>query len=102
MVETCGTFGPQALSLFRELGQHLKKTTGEQRSYQFVIQRVSVAIQTGNAISVLGTLDQFNRTSEDPIFFNDLFTIFIYLFIFYFCHYIWLLLPLFGLAFIII
>ena len=67
-VETCGTFGPQALSLFRELGQRLKKATGEQRSYQFLIQRVSVAIQTGNAISVLGTLDQPSRTSEDFFF----------------------------------
>ena len=67
-VETCGTFGPQALSLFRELGQHLKKATGEQRSYQFLIQRVSVAIQTGNAISILGTLDQPSRTSEDFFF----------------------------------
>ena len=84
------TFGPQTLSVFRELGQPLKKTTGEQRSYQFLIQRVSVAIQTVIATSVLGTLDQFSRTSEDPFFFNDLFTIFIYLFIYLFLS-LWLL-----------
>ena len=43
------------------------KVTGEQRSYQFLIERAYVAILTGNAISVLGTLDQLSRTSEDPL-----------------------------------
>ena len=43
------------------------KATGEQISYQFLIQRVYIAILTSNAISVLGTLDQLSRTSEDSL-----------------------------------
>ena len=40
----------------RDLGQHVKIATGEPQSFAFLMQRLAVAIQAGNAISVLGTL----------------------------------------------
>ena len=41
----------------QELGQRLGRVTGEVRSTNFLIQRLSVAVQRGNSASVLGTMD---------------------------------------------
>ena len=54
-VETSGVFGPEALSLLEDIGRRIRAETGEPRSFQFLLQGVSVAIQRGNAASVLGT-----------------------------------------------
>ena len=64
-VETSGTVGPTSASFLRELGKRLKMATGEPRSYIFLLQRISVAIQVGNATSVLGSLP---ATSSDEDF----------------------------------
>ena len=53
-VETSGVFGPRTLSFVRDLGRRLRRQTGEVRSTAYLIQRLSVAVQQGNAISVLG------------------------------------------------
>ena len=55
-VETCGTFGPQAGEFFRELGRRVRRATFEPNAYQYLVQRISVAVQRGNATSVLGSL----------------------------------------------
>ena len=55
-IETSGSVGPSTMSFLRDLGHHLKMTTGEPQSFTFLLQRLSVAIQSGNAISVLGSL----------------------------------------------
>ena len=55
-VETSGVLGPEALQLLRDLGHRLREATGEQRSYQFLLQRVSMAVQRGNRVAVVGSL----------------------------------------------
>jgi len=55
-IETLGACGPEAKALLKEIGKRLTKSTGEPRSSSFLMQRVSVAVQRGNAASVLGTL----------------------------------------------
>ena len=55
-VETSGVLGPEAFQLLRDLGHRLREATGEQRSYQFLLQRVSVAVQRGNRVAVVGSL----------------------------------------------
>ena len=55
-IETTGVCGPEALQFLRELGHCLKAETGEPRSLQFLFQRISVAMQRGNAAAVLGTI----------------------------------------------
>ena len=55
-IETSGSVGLSAMSFLRVLGHHLKTTTGEPQSLAFLLQRLSVANQTGYAISVLGSL----------------------------------------------
>ena len=56
-IETLGVFGAKTMWFVQELGQRLERVTGEVRSTNFLIQRLSVAVQRGNSASVLGTMD---------------------------------------------
>ena len=58
-VETSGVFGPLTHAFLKDLGRRITLATGEARSYSYLIQRVSVAIQRGNAASVAGTTGEF-------------------------------------------
>ncbi len=60
-VETLGSFGDDALKLVHDLGGRLRSVSGDGRETSWLIQRVSLAIQRGNAASVLATIP---RTSE--------------------------------------
>ncbi len=55
-VETIGPFGDAAFKLVRELGGRLREATGEPRETAWLIQRISLAIQRGNAASVTSTI----------------------------------------------
>ncbi len=54
-IETSGAFGPDALDLFRDLGRRIRVITLEVKSCAYLIQQVSVAVQRGNALAVMGT-----------------------------------------------
>ena len=54
-VETMGVLGDEATAFFRELGRRIAAVTNEPKSFQFLMQRLSVAVQRGNAACVLGT-----------------------------------------------
>ena len=54
--ETCGTTGPESLPFLQELGRRLRRANGEPNSYSYLLQRLSVAIQVGNCVSVLESL----------------------------------------------
>lgn len=54
-VETLGAYGTSARSLVGDLGARITRSTGEHRSTLFLRQRISIAVQRGNALSVLGT-----------------------------------------------
>ena len=56
-IETSGVFGAKTMRFVQELGQRLERVTGEVRSTNFLIQRLSVAVQRGNSASVLVTMD---------------------------------------------
>ena len=55
VVETSGVVGPQSLIFLKDLGRRLRQVSGEERSFSYLIQRISVAVQWGNVASVLGT-----------------------------------------------
>ena len=57
-IETSGVFGAKTMRFVQELGQRLERVTGEVRSTNFLIQRLSVAVQRGNSASVLGTIQR--------------------------------------------
>jgi len=64
VVETLGVWGPEAASLVSELGRRIAVITGEPRSASFLRQRIDVALQRGNAASIMGTLQQFQLPDE--------------------------------------
>ena len=55
-VESLGALGAEATALFRKIGQRITAATGELRSGQFLMQRLSVTVQRGNAACILGTV----------------------------------------------
>ena len=54
-VETLGALGEEAATFLRDIGRRIAVAAGEPRSTQFLFQRLSIAIQRGNAASVVGT-----------------------------------------------
>ena len=46
-IETSGVFGAKTMRFVQKLGQRLEGVTGEARSTNFLIQRLSVAVQRG-------------------------------------------------------
>ena len=52
--ETMGAAGPRTLALVKEVGRRIAAETGEPKSTDYLLQRLSVAVQRGNCASVLG------------------------------------------------
>ena len=55
-VETMGVVGEEGLTFLKELGARISTSTKKRRSFEFLMQRFSVAIQRGNAACIRGTL----------------------------------------------
>ena len=55
-VQSLGVLGEDARSFFRNLAKRLEVVNEDRRSHQFLLQRVAVAVQRGNAASVLGSI----------------------------------------------
>ena len=66
-VESLGPWGPNGLKLIQEIGKRIQVTTGEPRSTSFLIQSISMAVQRGNAASVMGTVE--NQRLLDEIYY---------------------------------
>ena len=66
VVETSGMFGEAAVEFSRDLGRCLHKITGEPRSREFLLQRISVAVQRGNAAAVLGSIRRKLKKQPGP------------------------------------
>ena len=64
-METLGTWGKLGLNFIEEVGKDIIDKTGERRSTNFLFQSISIAVQRGNAISILGTLKQEDRQLEE-------------------------------------
>ena len=61
-METSGVFGVHTLGFVKELGRRLRHQTGEVKSATYLIQRLSIAVQRGNALAVLGSSRQYCPT----------------------------------------
>ena len=55
VIESSGACGPLTLEFLRDLGNRLRQATGEESSFMYLLQRLSVAVQRGNAAAILGT-----------------------------------------------
>ena len=67
-IETLGSYGESADAFIRELGRRIAVITGEKRATDFLRQRISVAIQRGNAACILATADAFDGRLDDIYF----------------------------------
>ena len=56
-IETSGSFGLDTATFIRVLGRKLKKENQDVNSCTYLVQRLSVAVQRGNAASVPGTMN---------------------------------------------
>jgi hypothetical protein len=56
-VETMGALGEEASDFLHDLGKRIERVSGERRATEYLLQRISVAVQRGNAAAVLGTVD---------------------------------------------
>ena len=54
-IETSGAFGSAALELFTDIARRIRFVTLEVNAQPYLIQRISVALQQGNAAAILGT-----------------------------------------------
>lgn len=63
-VETLGPWGHRAHHLFREISKRLVEATRDPRAGGYLAQRISLAIQRGNAASILGTLPPGEELGE--------------------------------------
>ena len=58
------SFGPKTTEFLKELGHRLRQLSGEVNSFAYLAQRLSVAIQRGNAASVLGIIKMDSQEEE--------------------------------------
>ena len=63
-VETMGSWGQMGLGFIKELGARITNVTKDNRSTSYLFQALSMAIQRGNAISVMGTVPDVKELDE--------------------------------------
>lgn len=63
-VETMGPWSEEAINFANKLGERLINETGEQRAKLFFMQNISIALQRGNAASVMGTFPSDEGLNE--------------------------------------
>ena len=63
-VETLGVWNEEGLGFVRELGRRTSLVTNDPRETSFLLQRLSVAVQRGNAASCLGSLPPSTPASD--------------------------------------
>ena len=52
-IETAGTYSEGTKNIVRDIGRRLTEATGDQRETFWFMQRLSLAVQRGNAASIL-------------------------------------------------
>ena len=58
-VETFGSWGPRGLKFIKEIGRKIQGKTGNKNATSHIIQAISMTVQRGNTISIMGTLAQW-------------------------------------------
>ena len=64
-IETSGTWGEQGFDLIRKIGRRIAELTYEPRATSFLRQRLSVAVQRGNAVCVMGIFRSTNTVATE-------------------------------------
>ena len=56
VVETMGVIGNEARQFLTDVARRIEKESDDKSALQHLLQRISITVQRGNALSVLGTL----------------------------------------------
>ena len=56
VVETLGAIGSEARHFLTDVARHIEKEYEDKSALQHLLQRISISVQRGNAVSVLATL----------------------------------------------
>ena len=86
-IETLGGIVDSSWAFLRTLGQRIRKQTGEKRSFAWLRQRLSIAVQRGNAACILKSVPDSSHRSYpladelQPLCFS--FCILLYTFVFF-------------------
>ena len=59
-IETAGSWDDQAVELIEEIGRRSAQETDDTKEIMYLFQRISVAIQRGNALALTNTFDTDN------------------------------------------
>ena len=63
-VKTFGSWGPESLKIIKDIERKIQDTTGEKHATEYLIQSLSMTIQRGNAVSIMGTVGQTQKLDE--------------------------------------
>jgi hypothetical protein len=63
-VETMGSWSSDSIKFIKEVGSKLQQQCGDKRSKFYLYQKLSLAIQRGNAASILGTIPPSRPLNE--------------------------------------
>ena len=63
-METLGSWGKSSIKFLEDLGARIAAATGDKRSRSFLFQRLGIAIQRGNVISISATLPNSRKLDE--------------------------------------
>ena len=62
--ETMGSWAPDSLKFMKDLGSRITEATGEKRAKSFLFQSLSMNLQRGNALCVMGTVAHHRKLEE--------------------------------------
>ena len=65
-IETLGVFGPEARGMVKDLGRRIAHATLEPLSTSYLRQRISVAVQRGNAVANLSSISSTGGKLDAP------------------------------------
>ena len=66
--ETMGSWGESSLGFLKDLGSRVAAVSGDKRETSWLFQRLSIAIQRGNAISISATIPNTKKMDLfDPV-----------------------------------
>ena len=62
--ETMGSWAPDSLKFLKDLGSRVSEATGEKRAKSFLFQSLSMNLQRGHALCVMGTVAHHRKLEE--------------------------------------
>ena len=63
-IETFGTWGKEGLKFIKEVGRKITQKSNDKNATNHIIQAISMAVQRGNAASIIGTLGSQRKLDD--------------------------------------